>query len=409
MQRGRSLNRWSAFTAHVCPFLGAAACFTVGRLSTANAQEAPKLREPSASLTASTAQSPALVITVITAEAEVPTFRERVSSWFSDGTRVRVAVASELRADHLFAPPPQEANVWVVLPSPERALVLFSLRERGEPARYLLREVRLISGLDELGLERLASVIHSATLALREGVEGFERPHVEKELVLAGILPNSAPDQPLAASQQPTIAVPPAAPPKAPTRASSDLPKTANTPRASAFLLTGYVTRLRGAEGLGHGPLLGAGVRTVSGLQAQVSATWLLKSQFDVGGIAASIRTTALRAHVGLWSSLVSQVELQALLGGGVDWAQIDAQRADMAISELRTRGSGSQWLGALELTLGVWWRSRWLDWGATASTTFLLGDVHYSLASSGVEQRLAAPWPIQPGLSFQVRLRSGP
>jgi hypothetical protein len=355
-----------------------------------------------------------LVITVITEDSGIPTLQERVSSWFNDGTRVSVGVAHELSPERIFASSPQEVKVWIASLSPERAVIVFSTASQPGTARYLLREVRLVNGFDELGLERLASVIHAAFVALREGIEGAERPEVERELVAAGLLPQAEPpsSQPASAAPPPPVTVTSTTVGAAPTRDSRAEPTSSASP-SGLLLAAGYATRLRGAEQLGHGPLVTAGVQVpgfASTLDALLSAQLLFRSDFDAGALSASVQTSAFRAHLGLEPALSSRVRLQALLGAGADLAQISSQvKGDSADEAVEPRAPGSQWRGALELTLGVWWRGRLVDLGATAYSTFLLGDVHYTLAEGSGQRRLVTPWPVQPGLSLQARFRSTP
>jgi hypothetical protein len=357
--------------------------------------------------------SSTLVITVITTASGVPTLQERVSSWFNDGTQVTVGVAPELLPNRLFSSSQHEVKVWVAPLSQERALVVFSTAGQPQTARYLLREVRLVSGLDELGLERLASVIHSAFVALREGLEGSERPQVERELVAAGLLP-SAPEPAPGPAPAPVTSAPirATAPPPAPTPSRDVEPSSAGA-KSGLLLAAGYGTRFRGAEQLGHGPLVTAGIQLpgiVSTLDALLSAHLLLRSDFDAGAFNASVQTSAFRAHLGLEPALSPRLRLQALLGAGADLAHISAQAVDATPSEdIEPRAPGSQWRGALELTLGVWWSGKLVDLGATAYSTFLLGDVHYTLASDTGQRRLVTPWPVQPGISLQARFRSTP
>jgi hypothetical protein len=378
-------------------------------VASAHAQSA----SPSPHRAPAAAQS-ALVITVITTESGVPTLQERVGSWFRDGTQVTVGVAPELLPERVFSSTPREVKVWVAPLSSERAMVVFSIAPQPGSARYLLREVRLVNGFDELGLERIASVIHSAFVALREGSEGDERPRVERELVAAGLLPSSSP--------QPAVPEPrPAAPPPetaAPREVAETPPddRTSATPAAlqpGLLLAAGYATRLRGVEQLGHGPLVTAGVQLpgfMSTLDALLSAQLLFRSDFAAGKFDASVQTSAFRAHLGLEPALSSRTRLQALLGAGADLAQISAQVDGASPGEaIEPRAPGSQWRGALELTLGIWWRGRVADLGATLYSTFLLGDVHYTLAGESGQRRLVTPWPMQPGLSLQARFRSSP
>ncbi len=361
----------------------------------------------------SAAAATRLAITVVTQDADVPTLQQRVSSWFSDGTPVSVAVARELPAEGIFRSGPHEVRVWVVRLSADRAMVVFSTAAELESARYLLREVRLVSGFDELGLERLASVIHAAFVALREGIEGSARPQVERELVEAGLLQGSTPAAAPAPVAAPALATPPAEPAARVPVADSNRANLA-APRSRAFVLgAGYGTRLRGAEQLGHGPMLSAGVQVPGSLgtfDALLNAHLLVGSDFDAGAFAASVQTSAFRAQLGLEPELSRRVTLQALLGAGADWARVSAQvRAPAASSQVEARQPGSQWRGALELSLGLWWKSRLVAWGATAHATYLYGDVHYSLESAEGQRRLVTPWPLQPGLSLQARFLGAP
>ncbi|HYQ15566.1 MAG TPA: hypothetical protein VEQ58_07410, partial [Polyangiaceae bacterium] len=192
---------------------------------------------------ASTIASPAperLLITVVTTEAALPTFEQRVSSWFSDGTQVTVVLAREVTPELILTTAPGELRVCVVPRDSTHALVTFATQQ-AEDSRHLLRDVRLRDGFDELGLERLASVIHSAAMALREGVEGAARADAERDLEELGLLPA-------------TDSAPPSPPPRSAEVTAPRRPARRKAQRMSWLLGAEYGARARGAEALGHGP-----------------------------------------------------------------------------------------------------------------------------------------------------------
>ena len=341
-----------------------------------------------------------LLIIVVTTEATLSTLEQRVSSWFVDGTQVTVSMAREVTPELLLATSPGEVRVCVVPRGAQRALVTFATKE-ADASRHLLRDVHLHDGFDEIGLERLASVIHSACLALREGVEGAPRADAERDLAKVGLLEEPA--------HPPVVAPSPPSPPAVPAR--SDLLVGRREPSHPAWLFGAeYGARARGGEGLGHGPgaVLGVQLPSVRGtIDVLLRAQVLLRSTFDAGPLSVSLQTTVLRAELGIEPEVASGIFLQALLGGGVDVARIRPSRREPVGSTRLTiaaREPGSQARGVGELSLGVLKRTARADFGVFVRCSFLFGDIHYTVARSSGEQRLVTPWPVQPALAAQVR-----
>jgi hypothetical protein len=348
--------------------------------------------EPSATPSPAPAR---LLITVVTAEAGLDTLEPRVSSWFTDGTQVTVRVAREVTPELLLATSPGDVRVCVVPRGANRALVTFATKE-ADASRHLLRDVHLHDGFDEIGLERLASVIHSACLALREGVEGAERADAERDLVKAGLLEKSL--------DSPTMVAPPTV------AARLDIVAKREAPRLAWLFGAEYGARARGGEGWGHGPGAVLGVQLPSRrgpidilLRAQV----LLRSAFDAGPLTVSLQTTALRAELGIEPELGNHVFLHGLLGGGVDIARIRSSSRELVDGTpltIAAREPGSQTRGAGEVAVGISKRTPRVDFGVFVRCSFLLGDVHYTVARSSGEERLVTPWPVQPALTVQAR-----
>jgi len=358
-----------------------------------------------------------LAITVVAEEGLIGTFQQRVSSWFSDGTEVLVSVTSEVNEAQLLTSSPVEVRAWIVPLSTESALLTFSCVSPPAPPRHLVREVHLRSGLDEIGLERLASVVHSAFVALSQGVEGVEREQAERELGAVGVATGSfAPASPAAA---PVAAAPPAAlgqaPPVPPTRAEAPPPDRAAThakePPVALLVAAGYGVRLRGPEGVGHGPslTLGAQLRGArSAFDLQLSGQYLFSSDFDAPPFSASVQTTALRAQIGIEPRLKSSLFGQVLLGLGADIAQVSARASSSSAMLVAVpRADGTQVRSVGEFSLGIVRHGELLDVGLVVQVHFAFEQVQYTATTSEGEAQLVAPWPIQPALNLQGRFRS--
>jgi hypothetical protein len=349
-----------------------------------------------------------LAINVVANESLLSTFGQRVSSWFTDDTQVVVTVTSEVDLDQMLAADTSEVRAWIVPLSAERALLTFSCVTPHSAARHLVREVRLRNGFDELGQERLAALVHAAFIALREGTDGFERASAERALGAVGIVPGGRATlvelTPAAREQRPAAAA---------DSRQQPIARAAGT-RSEFLLGVGYGAKLRGpGEGIGHGPSFALGVQlptTPIAIDLLLSGQFLFRSQFAAERFDASAQVSALRAHVGIEPALGSELWGQALLGAGVDIAQVHSSSTKGPSSDsvhTSVRESGTQWRAVSELDLGVLRRWQPLDFGVYAQFTVLLEDVHYSVNTDRGEQRLLTPWPVQVGLLLQGRFRS--
>jgi len=178
------------------------------------------------------------------------------------------------------------------------------------------------------------------------------------------------------------------------------------------FFALGYGLRVRGAEGLGHGPGLAVGVqlpsRTVD-FDLQVSGQYLFRSEFEARPFTAAVQTSALRVQVGIEPRLRSSLFGQVMLGLGADVARIGAAPANSLAPDARAvpRANGTQFRSVGELTLGVLQRGDLFDWGVSAQVSFAFADVHYSVVTSAGETTVGRPWLLQPALSIYGRFRS--
>src|SRR3954453_23771525 len=109
-----------------------------------------------------------------------PVLGQRIASWFDPGAfRVELELAPRLDAQRILAPAPlYGAEVWVtVRPQGARIYFVRGAKERRTVA-YLVRDMQLERGLDEMGAERVGEAIHFSVLALLEGHASSEREEV---------------------------------------------------------------------------------------------------------------------------------------------------------------------------------------------------------------------------------------
>ena len=348
---------------------------------------------------------PKLRITVVARESSVSTLHDRVASWFTDGTAVEVVITSELDRDQALSASSSDVNAWIIPLADERALVTFSTLT-DEHERHLIRDVRLPHGLDDLGLERLASVIHSAFVALESGGESIARADAERALGEAGLAGAKA--APPAEFEKPR------APPEAPAKPAPSPPSLApNAEKTSRNLVpewllgVGYGARARGAEGFGHGPEALVGVRAHvrrTAFTASSSGQLLWRSDFEASPFTASVQTTTLRLRLGVEPAFADTWHGAVELGGGVDIASI---RAHASASDVETNASGTQLRPTASAALGVIYARGALDIAVYGELTLLLDDVHYSVGTVDGERRLLAPARVEPGITLACRFRS--
>jgi hypothetical protein len=173
-----------------------------------------------------------------------PVLFERIRSLFPPETAVVLRDDREL--DQRAVLQPQRADtvfIWIRVSGRSQARVYLSLVEQGGQARYLFREIKLDSGLDEVGGETLAQVAHSSARALWSREQQSSRQAVVDALEREVAARPAAPPPPVL-TVSPAIIVhdSPAAP-----------PRSTNAPLSSHALRLGIgasgTTHDSGAEG----------------------------------------------------------------------------------------------------------------------------------------------------------------
>ena len=243
---------------------------------------------------------------------------ERIRSWFGSGATLSITSEHELVAERVLGPlPARRIAVWVTERTPGEARLYFAVTGETQGAtRYLVRDVPLTQGFDEVGSERVAQVVHSSVTALVEGsVEVAERPEIEREL--AAPLEPAKPS--LARPHEPVFVDAP--PPKKP-KSSSLRPSF--SPLAGAF----YRGAFSGDEGFAHGPGVALGAtlgfgRFGAGAVARGQYVFPHSERFEDLDITLSGFAARLGARCA-WIEGLVHFDLE--LGGGLSWVRYDPE-----------------------------------------------------------------------------------
>jgi hypothetical protein len=334
-----------------------------------------------------------------------------LTEWLArDQSRAEVRHEPTLGREQVLgsAPDTQTLRIWVVLINSRQARLYFA-----DPAgqRFLLRDVPLRDGLDELGRERLAQVLATSAQAFVEQRVSTSAAEVartfEGPLTTGGRLGDFGETpavEPVAPSPERSVrAVPPRPLPTAryPTRPSRPGPAPRTT---SWFWKAGvlYGMAMRGEEGVGHGPgvLVGLGrpwrgARWIATAKGQYQVPIKVTGDQTELGIAAY----ALRLSAAMDQPWGRHLAWGGEIGGGVDRAKFssypapgislppereDADWRPVALAALRGSVGGPSL--RLALALGV---------------TLQLAWTHYDV--EGRADPDIEPWQVQPSLTVEA------
>jgi len=329
-------------------------------------------------------------VRLVAGAARDPAFAERIASWF-DAQRFRVKVITVAWLDPQRVLTPQRGAsvyVWVTMQE-RRARLYFARVDRAQNrASYLLRDLPLQQGLDEIGAEQIAQAVHFSTVALLEGQ--LESPRAELE-------------QSLKAEESP----PPPPPPPAVAPAPAPATERPTTPprRATAVELSpgiGYGLTYRGeTEGVGHGPR--------ASLKLAWSGTWLVGARLaatlplerTVGPIALELSGGSVALTGGIRQRLGHDLGLELFAGPVVELLHYSSTPSSS--SGLSPGGAENearpQLMAGLAGTFGSEPRLAIL-----AEVIFALSDTHYDLVLDSGSAEIGRPSWVMPGLSFELQ-----
>ena len=360
------------------------ALVTSSVLSTLGANAHAEPSEPPAV----TATAVPVEIVLVGRAARDASLANRIKSWFGADAALSFATEKELAADRVLGPHPAGGvAVWITLRTAREARLYFAAAgEAREPTRYLIRDVPLDDGLDEIGSERVAQVVHSSVTALVEdSVEAIARPELEREL---------APEPPPTNAEPPKQVAPPHPDDDAPPPDSSG---PSLTPLFGAF----YRGAWAGDEGIAHGPGIALGATIGSdawgaGMVGRGHYVWPHAERFDDIALVLSELSARLGAR-GVMRTGGPNIDLE--LGGGAAWVRYDPDGdASGPVPAARDTDERFFWFASL----GVRWMAGPIHVGGRFELELYPVRSHYELDTG---QEVAASSRYRPALVLELVL----
>jgi len=335
-----------------------------------------------------------LEVVLVSAAGVDPTLSKRITSWFNrDRIRVRVQVKAVLEPSAILRPEGDATlHAWVALEAARARLYFTRHDSASQSESYLLRELELEHGLDEIGAERLAEVLHLSALALLEGSMNTPRTEVERSL-----------GEPPAPTPAPAAATPPASKTElALERELSRPKKTEATPASSRVEIgLGYGLALHSAEGLWHGPRASLAWRSRAGLGVAALGQAGLPATHTLDGIDVRIHSLAFAA-VGRYAhpmTLRWAVELCA--GPGLTWVHYTPERAGAAVA---LGSSGNEWRPTLTAGAALAFGASRLRAALSVELELSLARTRYELEAGRGALVVAEPSPFAPRFALEAR-----
>jgi hypothetical protein len=308
--------------------------------------------------------------------AQDPSFGERVKSWF-DATQFDVAVRtqSHLDANHVLLPDnTAELHVFFVVSGEELARLYFAwISPDSHQVTYLLRDVELSTGLDELGKERMAQVATLSAAALLDGQA--QSPRAEIEETLRSLPAKVQPSQPT------SDLTPSTAPPPIQRTPQTDTAAPKSKVRWGAGF--GYGLSPRGDEGFWHGPRASLDVG-LGWLDSGLMLQGFLPVRRNLDGV--ELRTLGVSAWLGVGShvNLRRSLVLRTMVGPGFDLVRY---RSDSSLADVEaTRGATE--LRPTLATMGLL-ESRELPVRLLLGASLQLVRTHYDAVGAGSEREV--------------------
>jgi hypothetical protein len=312
----------------------------------------------------------------------------KIASWFSSqGAAYASSRRERFEMSELLDERAPGMHVFVTRTQPELLRIFFVFKD-GPSRRFLVREIALPTGLDEVGLENAAQVVFSASIALWEGRE---------ETPIERISPPPSPT-PAAGARLPT--------------APRDEPRARAPARAKVYVVTalGYAARYRGALGFAQGPRFSLGLarRSLAPREFGLSAagTLLLPQTITepdlsllLSGYSFSLEPWLEVGRSGSWRWLAS-------LAVGVDLLNASPQAVGTQVAP----GSPTRhWDPFLAPRFGAYFQWAQLSFGVAFDLSAQIVGRHYDISEAGESHLWLQAWRIQPGLLVQVIWRERP
>ena len=282
------------------------------------------------------------------------------------------------------------ATVWILVPYPDMVRLLFA-----DPAfqRFLVREIPLLRGLDELGRESVGQVIESSLLALLQGSPGISRADFHATLgQYLAVQSTAAPVAPNV-SKRPLVA-PGMSPPRSPPT------RFATRHRFGAS----YAVAWSGGDlGVEHGPGIVAGLEFV-GPRYSLWVTTAFELHFAqhhrTPEMDLEVRSNAGWLLLGWRKPLSSSASFVAMVGPGLNAARV---RPHMNTPQGTAEPDFVHFAPWLRASMGFEWYKSPLALQLLAVSDVSLYRTRYDIEINGSKQPMTEPWWLRPGAALGV------
>lgn len=330
-------------------------------------------------------------VTLVGAAGQGEEMDALLRSWLAAAPAdVAVHRRAKLSAEDVLgaASEPGTLQIWMVLASQRRARLYFS---DSSDQRYLVRDVPLRDGLDELGRELVAQVLISSIQSFGERALSSSPSEVKDTFL----------------PEPPAPLPPPPAQPRPSSSPSVAAMKQAGAETTHYGFGLAYSAVARGGEGLGHGPGLYLGLLApVSDVEGTLTLRLGYRFPIEQRSERIALSTRAIGTHLaaGLQSQLSNHVSLRGEVGLGVEYLSFTPR--SLVSEEIETRGKGHD-LRPFALGAGrfAWALSNW-ELAALLTVNLPLVRTHYDLVRGGEQQVELSPWRLQPGLGMELGWR---
>ncbi len=347
----------------------------------------------------STAAAPAIVdIGLVGKVSDDPTLPRRITSWF-DRRNFRVSTRSlgHLEASQILTPQQRgTVYVWVTLGQTGNARIYFATTRRsGRDPVYLIRDLQLSHGLDEMGSERIAQVLHLSTVAILEGQAETRRDEVERTLKADSATnaahPQTTLDASKAKSDQANTQLP----------SSQEDSNAPSDPRGIDFGV-GYGIGFHADEGLWHGPRASLEYFLSRSFAVGGLIRTAIPHSQDVEGITLSVEAVSLGA-IGGWHAPVTQsVWAEVYAGPGLDVVYhrpTEARNPDATLAQGDTEARPTAIVG-----VGIVVGRAFPRVAFTTDATLLLSGTGYDLINGRSRHARAHAAEISPSIGVELR-----
>jgi hypothetical protein len=322
------------------------------------------------------------------------------------GVRPQFIDSERFEASALLDTGTRDPRVWVfVVPDGDSGARLFF---RGPfAARFLLRELSLRNGLDEVGRELIGRVVESSTVALLRSGEGMSRAQAEQGIALGARATN--------AEAAPTSEAKSAAD-RVPEPESEPVPERddAYSHEHNSSVAETWLLAVRGA---GHWTGNALGAHFAAGLEAGrtlIPAGWprlRVRAAFEWSPaqtlardqIAAEVRAWPLRVGLDLGFARGAHALLVGL-STGIDVVRTTVTHADDASLRLATPRTQALPVSRAELRYEL--AQSWFLLSAAVLIEVPWQVTDYDLSRYGKLSHLGTPWQVRPGLAISCGAR---